>query len=275
MSAIVETAGEVKVIDMGARHFPPELEPRIGIAAAVGGAVGTSTRAAYAEVHARFGIGGEHIRIGAEQPREFRLYGTIPHSLNAVYNGSSVESAAAYRDRHPKVPLVVLLDFEGRERDVIAEAVQRFHVDLFGVRLDVPGNRIHQGGHDKRVRALEMRILSQVKDRLAAMAALDRYGFGPGVTIESAFATRDLLDSLNAKHVKIIVSSGFNLDKVRAFKACNAPMDFIGTGSWIGFSMFTSDIMRVWENGAWVPRCKAGRAEELHEPADMPVLLKT
>lgn len=275
MAGLVEAAGDATVIDMAARHFPPEFQPRLATAAAVGGAAGTSSRAGYAEVQARFGIGGERIRIGQAPPREFKLYGTIPHALNAVYNGSSVESAAAYQERHRKIPLVVLVDFEGRERDTISAAVQRFHTDLFGIRLDIPNNRVHQGGHDKPVRALEMRILSQVKNRKAAMEALDRYGFGPGVTIESAFAARDLLDSLNAKHTKIVLSSGFNQAKIRAFRACNAPMDSIGTGSWVRFAVFTSDIVRVFEDGQWKLRCKAGRAEELTESPDLPVLLKT
>lgn len=275
MAELVEAAGDVPVIEMGARHFPPELQPRLAEAAAIGGAVGTSSPAGYAEVHARFGIGGERIRIGQRPAREFKLYGTIPHSLNAVYNGSSVESAAAYHEHYPKVPLVVLIDFEGTERDVVAAAVQRFHLDFYGIRLDVPGNRVHQGGHDKPARALEMRILSRVKDRPAAMEALKKYGFGPGVTIESVYAMRDLLDSLNSKHTKIVVSSGFDVEKVRAFRACDAPMDFIGTGSWVRFTVFTSDIVRIWEDEQWKPRCKAGRAEELNESPDLPVLLST
>jgi nicotinate phosphoribosyltransferase len=275
MAAVVAAAREVSVIDMAARHFPPEIATRIGVAAAIGGAVGTSTRAGYAEAHARFGIGGERIRIGATPPRDFRLYGTIPHALNAVRGGSSVESAAAYHERHPNVPLVVLVDYEGQEKDTVTAAVQRFHSDLFAVRIDTPGNRVFQGGHEKPSRALEMRILSQATDRAAAMAALNRYGFGPGVTIEEVYAIRDLLDSLSSRHTKIVVSSGFDLGKVRAFKACNAPMDFIGTGSWVTFATFTSDIIRVLEDGTWRPQCKAGRAEELHEPPDLPVLLTT
>lgn len=273
MAALTEAAGDVPVIDMGARHYPPQIAPGLAVAAAVGGAKGTSTRAGHAEVLARFGVGNGRIRIGSREPVEFGLYGTIPHALNAVYGGSSIESAAAYHNQCPEVPLVVLTDFEGRERDICAEAVDRFGVSLFGVRLDTPANRVHQGGHEKPDRALEMRVLSQAPDRAAAQAALARYGFGPGVTIEAVYAIRDLLDRRGARSTKIVVSSGFDLDKVRAFKACKAPMDAIGTGSWVSFAMFTSDIMRVFEDGRWVPRCKAGRAEELSEPPDLPIVL--
>ncbi|GMV97789.1 MAG: hypothetical protein HRF43_19840 [Phycisphaerae bacterium] len=273
MAAIVEAAGpEVKVIDMAARHYPPELTAPIALAAAVGGARGTSTQAGHAAVLERFGVGGDHICVGARSPVEFKLYGSIPHALNAVFEGGSIESAAAYHAACPDVPLTVLLDFEGCERDVCAEAVARFGSALEAVRLDTPANRIHQGGHDRPTRALEMRILSQAPDRRAAQEALDRYGFGPGVTIEAVYAIRDLLDSLGARSTRIVVSSGFDLEKVRAFRACRAPMDVIGTGSWVRFGVFTSDIVRVFENGQWLRRCKAGRSDELVEPEGLPVI---
>ncbi len=275
MAEIVEAAGEVPVIDMSARHYPPELIPRIAVAAAVGGARGTSTRAGYAEVQARFGIGEERIRIGTRDPHEFKVYGSIPHALNAAFDGSSITSAEAYRDACPDVPLTVLTDFEGRERDVVADAVERFGIDLHAVRLDTPGNRVHQGGHEQTDRALEMRILSEAPDREAAMAALERHGFGTGVTIESAYMMRDLLDRMGARSTKIIVSSGFNLQKVRDFVACRAPMDAIGTGSWVSFSMFTSDITHVHRRGQWQQECKAGRYEELDFSRDLPVVFET
>lgn len=274
MAQIVEAARQTQVVDFGARHWPPEINHRLAVAAAIGGAAGTSTQAGCEAVHARFGAGNDLIHIGDEPPREFKAYGTIPHALNAVYDGSSIESAVEYHERHPNTPLTVLIDFEGKERDVTAEAVKRFGRELYAVRLDTPGNRVHQGGHDQPTRAMEMRILSQATDRAAAMKALKRYGFGPGVTIEAAYAIRDLLDSLNAQRTRIVVSSGFDLDKVRAFKTCNAPIDSIGTGSWVEFVQFTSDIIRVRENGQWTPRAKVGRLEELTEPEEMPVLLQ-
>jgi hypothetical protein len=38
--------------------------------------------------------------------------------------------------------------------------------------------------------------------------------------------------------------------------------------------MFTADVIRVFEDNRWVPRCKAGRHEELIEPENMPTLLQ-
>ena len=274
MSKIVDVADGVSVIDMAARHYPPEIATRIAVAAAVGGGHGTSTSAGHADVHARFGIGGDQIRIGSRDPQPFGLYGSIPHALNAVYSGSSIDSAIAYRARFPDLPLTVLVDYEGRELDVCVEAVERFGDDLHAVRLDTAGSRVHEGGSETTDRAMEMRILSQASDRHEAMAALERYGFGTGVTIEMVFRVRDLLNRLGARQTRIIVSGRFDLDKIRAFKACNAPMDAVGTGSWVKFGVFTSDIIRVHEAGQWTPRCKAGRRAELIEREELPLLLK-
>ena len=274
MADIVVAAGDATVIDMSARHYPPELIEAIALAAAIGGAAGTSTPAGHSVAHERFGTGDGQIQVGNQPARSFNLYGTIPHSLNAVCGGRSIESAAAYLEKHPDVPLTVLLDFEGREKEICAEAARRFGYQLGAVRIDTPSNRIFQGGHEKVSPALEMRVLSQARDRAAAMAALKRYGAGPGVTIEAAYLIRDMLDSMGCKSTKIVLSSGFNLDKVRAFRAANAPMDYIGTGSLVAFSTFTSDIIRVFEEGQWVDRCKAGRREELIEIPDLPVVLQ-
>ncbi|HSW45808.1 MAG TPA: hypothetical protein VLM89_09575 [Phycisphaerae bacterium] len=273
MAAVTKAAGDIPVIDMAARHYPPELVEAIALAAAIGGAAGTSTPAGHSVVQERFGIGDGRIQVGQQSPRSFNLYGTIPHALNAIYEGSSIESAAAFHERCPDVPLTVLLDFEGREKEVCSDAARRFSYELHAVRLDTPANRVFEGGHDRVPRALEMRVLSQAPDRAAALAALDKYGAGPGVTIEAVYAIRDLLDSMGSRSTKIVVSSGFDLGKVRAFRAACAPMDSIGTGSWVGFSAFTADILKVFENDQWGDRCKAGRRAELIDLPDLPVIL--
>jgi len=272
MREIVEAARGLPVVDMAARHYPFEIIEQTAYAAAVGGAAGTSTRAGHRYVHKWLGVGrNDLIRIGTEPPRAFRLYGSIPHALNAVYGGSSIESAIAYHRRLPDVPLTVLIDFEGRELDVCREAVARFGPALHAVRLDTHGGRVHQGGHEKPLQELVDRILANVPDRDAARAALKEYGFGKGVTIEAVYNVRRTLDDAGAQHTQITVSSGFDARKVAAFRACNAPVDSIGTGSWVDFLTFTSDITHVMENGAWIPRCKAGRAEDVQTPDDLPL----
>lgn len=270
MARIVEAAGDVAVVDMAARHYPWEIIKQTAYAAAVGGAKGTSTPAGHRYVQRWLGTGdGDYIRLGDGEPWEFKLYGSIPHALNAVFDASSVESARAYIRRFPDVPLNVLIDFEGRELDVCREAAQTFGKKLAAVRIDTHGGRVHQGGHAESVPELVAHIMDRAPDKEAARQALDRYGFGKGVTIESVYNVRRALDEAGARHTRIVVSSGFNAEKVAAFKACAAPMDAIGTGSWMSFAMFTSDITAIYENGEWASRSKAGRADEIAIP-DLP-----
>lgn len=267
MDEIVRAAAGVPVIDMAARHYPYEIIQQTAYAAAVGGAAGTSTRAGRLYVLQWLGTGeGDTIRIDHGKAREFKLYGSIPHALNAMYSGKSVDSAQAYHAKLPDVPLTVLIDFEGRELDVCREAFAAFGNALHAVRIDTHGGRVHQGGHEKPVLELVERIMGCAEDRDAARQALDRYGFGPGVTIEAAYNVRRALDEAGAKDTRIIVSSGFDAEKVTAFRAACAPMDGIGTGSWVDFLMFTSDITEVFENGKWVERSKIGRGRRIAIP---------
>ncbi|HUU96581.1 MAG TPA: hypothetical protein VM487_12645 [Phycisphaerae bacterium] len=267
MAKIVESAGDVPVIDMAARHYPYEIIEQTAYAAAVGGARGTSTRAGYLYVLRWLGTGqGEFIRVGDRQPVEYKLYGSIPHALNAVYDGSSIASAEAYLQAFPEIPFTVLIDFEGRELDVCREAARLFGEKLSAVRLDTHGGRTHQGGHAEPVPELVKRIMTTADDSDAARRGLESYGFGPGVTIESVYNVRRTLDEAGARHTQVVVSSGFTAEKVAAFRACGAPMDAIGTGSWVDFLMFTSDITHVYEDDRWAERGKCGRGDEIKVP---------
>ncbi|MEE9297054.1 MAG: hypothetical protein V3W34_19100 [Phycisphaerae bacterium] len=267
MADIVRAAQGVSVIDMAARHYPYEIIEQTAYAAAIGGAVGTSTAAGHRYVKRWLGTGeGEFIRVGTRHPIEFKLYGSIPHALNAVFEGSSIESAKAYLARFPHVPLNVLIDFEGRELDVCAEAAGTFGSSLAAVRIDTHKARIHQGGHDQAVPELVDRILASAADKDAATQALAQYGFGPGVTIETVFNVRRALDEAGARHAKVVVSSGFDAKKVAAFRAAGAPMDAIGTGSWMDFLMFTSDVTHVFKQDRWVDRVKSGRGGQVLVP---------
>ena len=56
---------------------------------------------------------------------------------------------------------------------------------------------------------------------------------GTGVSVSSIFYLRNILDKNGWKKVKIIASSGFNPEKCLLFSNTNAPVDVIGTGSYI------------------------------------------
>ena len=266
MAEIVEAAQGVPVIDMSARHFPWQIIEEVSLAAYLGGAAGTSTKAGYDYVQKWYNPGDK-----------FGLYASLPHAIAAVVAEMaeeeglypSVMAARFFHETFSEKSITVLVDYEGRDMDVAKQAFNLFGDKLFAVRLDTHGGRQMQGTLNSKSVFQESyftlktgRGLNQIISEFNGLVGGLRgahYFMGNGVTIESVFRMRDFLDDIGANNVKIIVSSGFNKEKVMAFRMAGAPMDSIGTGSWIRFMMFTADITHVWENDRWEHRAKAGR----------------
>lgn len=269
MKEIVDAAEGTPVIDMSARHFPWQIIEEAALAAYFGGAEGTSTRAGYEYVQRFYNPGDA-----------FKLYASLPHAMAAIVAFTaekeglfpSVMAAKLFHEAYPEKPITVLVDYEGRELDVAKQAFEVFGDKLFAVRLDTHGGRKHQGTKPELGNEAAAYIESKTGDSVIwfskvnadkigkAPEKIASYLIGRGVTVEATYVMRDFLDSIGANNVKIVVSSGFTAEKVATFRMAKAPMDFIGTGSWIKFMMFTSDICAVKENGEWVERTKVGRA---------------
>ena len=80
-----------------------------------------------------------------------------------------------------------------------------------------------------------------------------------GVTPLLAERVRSALDDAGHRHVRIVVSGGFDADKIARFQAQGAPVDAYGVGSSLlrGQNDFTADVVRV--DGR--PVAKVGRSE--------------
>jgi nicotinate phosphoribosyltransferase len=82
--------------------------------------------------------------------------------------------------------------------------------------------------------------------------------FAPnGVNPRLVWKVRDALDAAGHAGVRIVVSGGFDVDKIRAFEAAGVPVDAYGVGSSLirGSNDFTGDI--VITDGK--PSAKVGR----------------
>ncbi len=88
--------------------------------------------------------------------------------------------------------------------------------------------------------AFDADTLNVVKDRVR------RVLFGTGVSLASVIRLRQRLDAAGYNAAKIVASSGFNLFKCKMFGNARAPVDAIGTGSFIpettGETFATADI---------------------------------
>ena len=60
-----------------------------------------------------------------------------------------------------------------------------------------------------------------------------RYLIGTGVSAAAIWRMREALDAAGFPKVRIVVSSGFGVDKCRVMADAKAPIDVIGTGSFI------------------------------------------
>jgi nicotinate phosphoribosyltransferase len=79
--------------------------------------------------------------------------------------------------------------------------------------------------------AFDADTLNIVKDRVR------RVLFGTGVSLASVIKLRQTLDQAGFSACRIVASSGFNLFKCKMFGNARAPVDTIGTGSFIPENM--------------------------------------
>jgi nicotinate phosphoribosyltransferase len=161
--------------------------------------------------------------------------GTIPHSLIAISNGNTIEAAAKFNKYFPKDNLITLVDFNNNCINQSLEAARKFGDKLWGVRLDTAENLVDKSlknlnEKDNRLHGVNQTLVKMVRK------ALDKEGF---------------------KKVKIIVSGGFNTNKITWFEKEKAPVDVYAVGSAMleGKNDFTADIVMV--NGK--PISKTGR----------------
>lgn len=187
--------------------------------------------------------------------------GTMPHALIG-YAGSTVQAARMYHETFPDDPLTVLVDYFGQEVDDTLEVCRTFP-DLavagrLAVRLDTHGGRFLQGLDPQSSYA----VLDQHAPQAIRGYRTDRelkHLIGTGVSAAAIWHVRDCLDKAGFPGVRIVASSGFTPEKCRVIGYARAPVDVIGTGSFLPDSWqetyATADIIAYGGE----PRVKVGR----------------
>lgn len=195
--------------------------------------------------------------------------GTMPHALIG-YAGSTVRAAEMFRAVFPDEPLTVLVDYFGQEITDALAVAQRFPelaaAGRLAVRLDTPGGRYCEGLDPARSYAVIERHAPQSIRGYRTEEEL-RYLVGTGVTAAAIWRMREALDEAGFAAVKIVASSGFGPAKCRIMAAADAPIDVIGTGSYLpelwSETYATADIVAY--DGQ--PMVKAGREFLLRQRA--------
>lgn len=240
---------------MDARHCAgAEMAEMMAYAASVGSA------AAKREVGA-VGFIGCATDASAEFFGAERGFGTMPHALIG-YAGSTVRAAEMFHETFPSEPLTVLVDYFGQEVNDALAVARRFP-DLaaagrLSVRVDTHGGRYVEGLDLARSYAVLERHVPKAIRGYRTEAEL-RYLVGTGVTAAAIWHLRQRLDAEGFAKVRIVASSGFTPAKCRIMAVAEAPVDVIGTGSYLpelwSETYATADIVAY--DGK--PMVKAGR----------------
>ena len=194
--------------------------------------------------------------------------GTMPHALIG-YAGSTVRAAEMFREVFPNEPMTVLVDYFGREISDAIEVCRRFPelaaAGELAFRMDTTGGRYCEG--------LDLAGSYEV---LATQAPQSIRGYrseaelrhlvGTGVSAAALWQLRLRLDAAGFPKTRIVASSGFGPEKCRVMAIANAPIDVIGTGSYLpelwGETYATADIVAY--DGK--PMVKVGREFLLQKP---------
>ncbi|QEH62234.1 nicotinate phosphoribosyltransferase [Spiroplasma chinense] len=156
---------------------------------------------------------------------EANLNGTMPHALIASFDGDIIEATRAYKETFPNNNLVSLIDYNN---DCVTDGLKvarEFKESLYAVRLDTSKALVDKSLQDLR----------EEKDEL--------HGVNPTLVKK----LREELDKEGYNHVKIIVSSGFDEEKIKYFEQLNTPVDIYGVGEALTKNKvsFTGDLVLI------------------------------
>jgi nicotinate phosphoribosyltransferase len=202
--------------------------------------------------------------------------GTVAHAAIASFLGDTAEAMMAFSRILPaQIPRIALVDFNNDSvRDSLRVLDKMFSkyrelmdagndeeakkYRLYGVRLDTSSSL-----RDVSVQPLGDPALDLgVNPRLVFNVRLGLDHAWENWTLPEAWRERA---QEYCRRVKIVVSGGFNPDKIRKFEKLEVPVDIYAVGSYL-FSNgngtttdYTADVVRVKTHDEWIDMAKVGR----------------
>ncbi len=210
--------------------------------------------------------------------------GTVAHSAIACFFGDTAEAMLAFSQTLPAdIVRIALVDFNN---DCVTDALQvcramfeRYQAllaagqpeeaaryRLFGVRLDTSGS-------------LRDVSVPPLGDPALDMGVTPRLVFNVRQALDEAWTAWNLPAGIQplarqyCREVKLVVSGGFNTEKITRFESLGVPVDIYAVGSSLfdnhgpRVTDYTADVVRVKIDGQWVDMAKVGR-----RPLDNPDL---
>ena len=202
--------------------------------------------------------------------------GTVAHAAIASFLGDTAEVMMQFaRVLSSKIPRIALVDFNNdsvrdslrvmeamfakyRELCDLGDEAEAAKYVLYGVRLDTSGSlrdvSVEPLGDPTLDLGVTPRLVFNVRQALDS--AWESWSM-PAVWKEAA---REY-----CHNVKIVVSGGFNPERIRKFERLGVPVDIYAVGSSLfnnnggTVTDFTADVVRVKVHGEWIDMPKVGR----------------
>lgn len=210
--------------------------------------------------------------------------GTVAHAAIACFLGDTAAAMMAFaRHLPPEITRIALVDFNNdsisdslRVMEAMFTEYARLMAEgntteaakyiLYGVRLDTSGNMRDVNVPPLGDPALDLGVTPRLvfNVRQAINVAWEGWDLHP----DQVDLARDY-----CHNVHIVVTGGFNPEKITRFEKLQVPADIYGVGSALLLNDsatntdFTADVVRVQIDGKWVDMAKTGRG-----PTDNPDL---
>jgi len=154
-----------------------------------------------------------------------KVVGTVPHSLVSAFGGDTVAATKALaKQLEDDVHMLALVDYENDVSRTSVEVARALGGRLWGVRLDTSEHMVDRS------------LLPQLG------------AFRPtGVNPQLVWNVRNALDAEGFGDVQIVVSGGFDAERVQEFEDEGAPVDYYGVGSaaYKGTFDFSADVVQL------------------------------
>lgn len=154
-----------------------------------------------------------------------KVVGTIPHTLIAAFGGNSVAATRELaKHLNDEVPLLALVDYENDCVRTSLEVARAIGEKLWAVRLDTSEYMVD-------------------KSMLPLLGSFRPTGVNP----QLVWNVRNALDGEGFGDVQIVVSGGFDVDRVVEFEEEGVPVDGYGVGAaaYKGTFDFTADVVQL------------------------------
>ncbi len=203
--------------------------------------------------------------------------GTVAHAAIACFLGDTAEAMLAFSRTLPaKIPRIALVDFNN---DCVRDSLEVCQAMFAEYRRCIEEGNLEEA---EKYKLYGVRLDTANSIRDVSLPPLGDPNLDLGVNPRLVFVVRQALDKAwqdwnlcgewldiaiqYCKKVKIIVSGGFNPEKIRNFEKLGVPVDIYAVGSSLfdnhGSTVtdYTADVVRVKVNGEWLDMAKVGRA---------------